>query len=112
MARTTVIQYVDDLDGKPLKDAITISFSIDGESYEFDTSPSHAKEFHKDLEKYVEASRSAAPEPAPVKPARRRRKPAAPDTKVVREWAREAGYEVSERGRISADIIAAYEAAN
>jgi hypothetical protein len=34
------------------------------------------------------------------------------DTAAVREWARENGHEVSERGRVSKKIIDAYLAAN
>ncbi|WP_439111984.1 Lsr2 family DNA-binding protein [Gordonia alkanivorans] len=34
------------------------------------------------------------------------------DTKAIREWARENGYDVSDRGRIPADVMDAYAAAN
>lgn len=34
------------------------------------------------------------------------------DTGAIRTWARSNGYNVSERGRISADVLAAYQAAN
>ena len=30
----------------------------------------------------------------------------------IREWARSNGYKVSDRGRISAEVVAAYEAAH
>jgi hypothetical protein len=33
----------------------------------------------------------------------------APDTKAIRQWAREQGLEVSERGRIPAEIVERYE---
>lgn len=35
-----------------------------------------------------------------------------PDPAAVRAWAEENGYEVSPRGRVPADVLAAYEAAN
>ncbi|HEY9473327.1 MAG TPA: histone-like nucleoid-structuring protein Lsr2 [Mycobacteriales bacterium] len=35
---------------------------------------------------------------------------AAPSTREIREWARANGYEVSDRGRIPPDIVAAYNA--
>lgn len=34
------------------------------------------------------------------------------DTKAIREWARANGYDVSDRGRIPADVMDAYSAAN
>jgi hypothetical protein len=34
------------------------------------------------------------------------------DTKAVRQWASENGYNVSSRGRIPAEVVQAYEAAN
>lgn len=109
MARRTVVTFVDDLDGKELKEAVTIAFSVDGKKYEFDTSPAHAKEFRRDLEKYISASRSAGNRRSRGS---RRSRSSARDSQAVRAWARDAGYEVSDRGRISSEIVAAYEAAN
>lgn len=109
MARRTVIAFVDDLDGKDLKDAVTITFSIGNKSYEFDTSQAHAKQFHSELEKYVAVSRPAGTRRARAKGLARG---ASRDAKAVREWARENGYEISDRGRVAAEIIEAYEAAN
>lgn len=115
MAKTTVVQYVDDIDGKDLKEAVTVEFGVDGRTYEFDTSPAHAREFKRDLDKYLAVSR-----PAGVSRRGRggrggsRSRAAKPkhDTVAVRTWARANGFEVSDRGRISAEIIAAYEAAH
>lgn len=106
MARRTVVTYVDDLDGKELKEAVTVSFSVDDKDYEFDTSPAHAQQFRRDLDKYISASRSARPRPLS---ASRRGRAASGDVQAVRAWARENGYEVSDRGRIAASIVEAYE---
>ena len=38
--------------------------------------------------------------------------PGAEDVGAIREWARENGYEVAERGRIPAEIKDAYHAAH
>ncbi|MGC4933733.1 histone-like nucleoid-structuring protein Lsr2 [Gordonia sp. DT30] len=108
MARRTVVAYVDDLDGKELKDAVTITFSVDNKTYEFDTSPAHAKQFREDLDKYVTASRSAGTRRSRTA---RGSRSSSRDLKAVREWARESGYEVSDRGRIASEIIEAYDAA-
>lgn len=110
MAKQTVVQYVDDIDGKELKEAITISFAVEGKQYEFDTSAAHAKEFRKTLDKYIAVSRKAGA----VKGKRGGAAAKRPrnDTKAVREWARESGWDISDRGRIPAEVVEAYEAAH
>ncbi|QTI68002.1 histone-like nucleoid-structuring protein Lsr2 [Gordonia polyisoprenivorans] len=108
MARRTVVTFVDDLDGKELKEAVTITFSVDNKAYEFDTSPAHAKQFRQDLERYVTASRSAGSRRS--KAARSAR--SSRDLKAVRDWARVNGYDISDRGRIATEVIEAYQAAN
>ncbi|MEP9394124.1 Lsr2 family protein [Gordonia sp. VNQ95] len=110
MARRTVVTFVDDLDGKELKEAVTIAFSVDNKNYEFDTSAAHAEEFHRDLEKYIAASRVAGARRSGGGSGRRAR--SSRDLKSVREWARENGFDISERGRISTEVIEAYDAAH
>lgn len=34
------------------------------------------------------------------------------DTEAIRRWAREQGYQVSDRGRLPNDVVAAYQAAH
>ena len=112
MAKQTVVQLVDDVDGKALTDAVTIRFGIDGKSYEFDTSSTHAKEFHKIVDKYVEVSRRVSAvgrTKAAVAVGGSRPKE---QTAAIRDWARRNGYDVNERGRIPGEIIAAFEAAH
>ncbi|GAA1480758.1 Lsr2 family protein [Gordonia sinesedis] len=112
MAKTTVVRYVDDIDGKELKEAVTVAFGVDGKNYEFDTSPTHAREFRRDIDKYLAVSRSAGTgrggRGARRRPARR----SPQETQAVRTWARDNGFEVSDRGRIAAEILTAYEAAH
>lgn len=111
MAKKTVIQIVDDIDGAELDEFETVQWSLDGKNLEFDTSPEHAEEFRNHVATYVAASRTSTRGGVA-----RRSAPAAGksgvDTRVVRKWATENGYTVSDRGRIPADIIAAYNAAN
>ncbi|MGW0037544.1 histone-like nucleoid-structuring protein Lsr2 [Gordonia sp. NPDC003376] len=117
MARRTVVTIVDDLDGKALKDAVTVNFTVDGKQYEFDTSPSNATQFHRDLERYIVASRSTDSRSVVPRSARATKKVirarrSGRDTQAMRTWARDNGYEISDRGRISVEIIEAYDAAN
>jgi Lsr2 protein len=56
--------------------------------------------------------RSRSSKTAARQPSGRRSKRAAVPAGAVREWARSNGYEVSSRGRISAELLDAYRAAN
>ena len=111
MAKKTVIKIVDDIDGAELDDYETVRWAIDGKSYEFDTSPEHAEEFRNHVATYVAASRVVSRAPQRRAAAGTGARPAA-NTRVIREWANANGFTVSDRGRIPADVLAAYEAAN
>lgn len=109
MAKQTKIQIIDDLDGAELDEFETIRWSLDGKNYEFDTSTEHAAEFRDVLAKYIGVSRTTG-----GRTARRTSAPrgASANTRDIRQWATANGYAVSDRGRIPAEIVAAYEAAN
>lgn len=84
----------------------TVRFSVDGSSYEMDLCDKHAKQFRDAMGPYVGAARRVAG-------SRRRRSSGGADrqrTQDIRAWARKKGIKVSERGRLSADIVAKYEA--
>ncbi len=120
MATETTTRLVDDLDGSDADD--TVSFALDGASYEIDLSDENAARLRDALAEYVASARRAdgarrsAGRPKAAKPAKASRGGrTAPDreqTAAVREWARANGYEVSERGRLSANVLAAFEAAH
>ena len=111
MAKKTVIQIVDDIDGAELEEYETVRWSLDGKNYEFDTSPEHAEEFRNHVATYVAVSRTSSGRTAPARRQSGSARSAA-NTRVIRQWAADNGYTVSDRGRIPADIVAAYEAAN
>lgn len=108
MARKEVVQFIDDLDEKPLDEWVTVRWSLEDKQYEFDTSAAHADQFYKLLDKYLAVSRRA--------PSANRSRAVTSRPKeqiaVIREWARSNGYEVNTRGRLPAPIIEAYDAAN
>jgi len=107
----TTVTLTDDLDGS--KADRTVQFGISGTSYEIDLSKKNASALEKALAPYVAAGRKIAPS----NQRRRRANSAASaahrrsDHSAVRAWARTNGYEVSDRGRIPAALIEAYEAA-
>ena len=122
MATMTTVTLVDDLDGTEA--AESVSFALDGASYEIDLSDDNAGKLRDALAGFVASARRVdggrrgpgrpkATAPKAAKAARGAR--TAPDreqTAAIREWARSNGYEVSERGRLSATVLAAFEAAH
>jgi hypothetical protein len=108
MARKVSVVTADDLGGSP--DAGTVSFGLDGVSYEIDLAPANRIRLADAVAPYIAAGRK-------VSRGRRGRapQPAAGgrvDRAAVRAWAREAGLAVSERGRISTEVMGQYEAAH
>jgi hypothetical protein len=108
MVQKTVVTMVCDLphDGE-ITGEETVSFSVDGTAYEIDVCSAHAKELHHGFSGYIEHARK-------VSGGARRRKarsgPGRERSSEIRQWARERGDKVSERGRIPASIIQEYEA--
>jgi hypothetical protein len=112
MAQKTVVVMTDDLTGGEASQ--TIHFSLDNSEYVIDLNDKNAAALRADFEKYIEAGRKHRIDGGSAKPKRGvvRGPASGVDTAAVREWARENGHEVSERGRVSKKIIEAYVAAN
>ncbi|WP_263118158.1 Lsr2 family protein [Cellulomonas sp. RIT-PI-Y] len=111
MAQKVQVLLVDDIDGGTAEE--TVTFGLDGVSYEIDLSEAHAKELRDAFGSWVGHARKvssrgtrAASTGGSARPRR------SSDAGDVRAWAKENGYDVSERGRISAEIREAYAAAH
>jgi hypothetical protein len=111
MAQRIVVQLVDDLDGTSLTDGAgsTVSFALDGTSYEIDLSQANAQRLRDALAEYISAARKVGSR-STAKRGGGGRSASSVNAAVVREWARTQGLQVSERGRVSADVIEAYNA--
>lgn len=107
MAQKVSVLLVDDIDGSEA--AETIPFGFDGAQYEIDLNREHAQELREQLTRYAQAARKVT---ASVGRPSRTRTTAAngSSNKKIRAWAKERGLHVNNRGRISGDIIARYEA--
>jgi hypothetical protein len=108
------LTLIDDLDGFAIAgDGGTINFSVDGANYEIDLSEENATRLRRVFAKYVSAGRrvrrdgNATPLTSPA-----RGKSDPQRLKAVRESATENGHEVSPLGRISTQILEAYDAAH
>jgi hypothetical protein len=111
MATETFTRLVDDIDGG--KAERTVAFSWDGKGYEIDLSKRNIAALEKALKPYTTAARRlpAARVAKGRGPTRGGSRGKASGVRAIREWARANGYDVSDRGRIGADVMAAYEAA-
>ena len=119
MARRIVHQLVDDLDGSVLEigEGETVLFSLDGVAYEIDLTEGNAAALRDALAPYVAAGRSVGSSRGGAGSGssgggRKRRRSGQQDYSAIREWAKKNGHQVSERGRVPASVLEAYEAAN
>jgi Lsr2 len=110
MAQKVQVILVDDMDGGSADE--TVSFSLDGVSYEIDLSTKNAAAFRDSLAQYVGTARKVGGRSAGRGSARRRSGGGDNRTAQIREWARSNGQKVNERGRIPATVIEAYDKAH
>jgi len=113
MAQKVIVELVDDLDGTTGKDVATVTFALDGADYAIDLNDSNADRLRDTLSTYVAAGRRTggrvqrAQSGKPAERATAHRE----QTQAIRTWARENGFDVSDRGRIPANVKDAYELA-
>ena len=113
MAQKVQVILVDDVDGGEADE--TVSFALDGISYEIDVSATNAESIRDALAPWVgHARRVGGRAGARVRAAVPKSRPASERTDLsdVRAWAREHGFQVSDRGRVSSEVRSAYEAAH
>ncbi len=111
MARKVQVILSDDLDENLSADE-TVSFSLDGTSYEIDLSEKNAAALRDSMAKFVSAGRRIG-RSSGKQVSTRGRGQASTDreqNKAIREWAKRKGLTISERGRISQDIVDQYHA--
>lgn len=110
MAQKVTVLLVDDIDGGPADE--TISFSLDGASYEIDLSATNASSFRDSLAPYVGTARRVGGRGSGGRTSGRRRSSGENRPAKIREWARANGHQVNERGRIAARVVEAYDKAH
>jgi hypothetical protein len=120
MAQKVQVILVDDVDGGEASE--TVSFSLDGVSYEIDVSESNASALRDALAPWVGHARRVGGRSGGSSSGGGRAKSSGGsgrsrgnskfDLTDVRSWARENGFQVSDRGRVSGEVLAAYEKAH
>jgi hypothetical protein len=111
VAQKHIVQLIDDLDGGVATE--TVSFGLDGASYEIDLSEKNAAKLRDLLATYVGAARRSGGRGRPAGSGRRGGRPGRTDreqTQAIREWARKNGFKIGEKGRIPANVLEAYHA--
>ncbi|QLY30412.1 Lsr2 family protein [Nocardia huaxiensis] len=111
MARKVIVEMVDDYDGKSTAEE-TVQFAIDGVAYEIDLSKLNAAKMRGEFEQWTQHARKVGRAPRGKASGRARAAVDREQTQAIREWARKNGFEVSSRGRVSAEIMEAYNKAN
>lgn len=110
MAKRAVIFYVDDFTGRDIADGDHhhVEFSWEGRKYEMDASGETYNLIAAALRPFIETAEEVGRPKRTYKSVRR--DPA--QVKAMREWARNQGYEISDKGRIPAEIENAYNQIN
>lgn len=110
VAQKVQVLLVDDLDGGEADE--TVTFALDGKSYEIDLTDANAQKLRESLAEFVKAGRRTGRTTGGRGKARATSTGGAQDTAKIRAWAKENGYEVNDRGRVPATVREAYEKAN
>ncbi|MCK0441164.1 Lsr2 family protein [Gordonia alkaliphila] len=104
----TVTEHIDDLTGEIIGSGVrTVHWVWDGRPLKFDVGPEGMKALESGtitLSALLKASRDDGDDGE-----RASRQQIRKSNRAVREWARENGWDVGVRGRISAEIIEAYQ---
>ncbi|MEU2350738.1 Lsr2 family protein [Modestobacter sp. NPDC049651] len=118
MARKVQVILSDDLDDSIPADE-TVTFALDGTTYEIDLSEKNAEQMRDAFGKYVQAARKVSGRGGNRASGAGRSRATGGGGRMdreqagaIREWARKNGHEVSDRGRIPASVVEAFEAAH
>ena len=118
MAQKTIVTLVDDLTGEEAENISTVEFALDGVTYELDLTDENSTKLHDALSQYAKAGRKIG--------GRRRSSPRSgraikstgraagynrETLKSIREWAKKNGHNISDRGRLPAEVLQAWQTA-
>ena len=106
MAQKVNIILVDDIDGSDATE--TVSFGLDGSSYEIDLNDKNASALRDALAGYVGHARKVTNS----RGRKTRTTTSGPSARELRDWGRSNGFKVSDRGRVPAEVRDAFDAAH
>ncbi|MGW5922187.1 histone-like nucleoid-structuring protein Lsr2 [Nocardia fluminea] len=115
MARKVVVTLIDDFDGTSIAEE-TVTFEIDGAAYEIDLSADNAATLRATFDQWLPYARRTGRSKASVRRSEAKASAGASqrrnDHNAIRAWASNNGHSVSARGRIAAEVVAAYDKAS
>lgn len=104
MAREIIVELLDDVDGSPAEGSV--SFGLDGASYEIDLNTANAQALRAALAPYIRAGRKHS------KSGKVQTYTAVSDPSAIRAWAAVNGIECPGRGRIPQSVRDQFNAAH
>jgi hypothetical protein len=121
VAQKTIVTFIDDLTGEEAEDITTVEFALEGVTYEIDLANDNAAKLRDSLSRYVAAARKTSTRRPGNRGSDRSGSRAAAngaarsgynrDTlRAIREWAKQNGHSVSDRGRLPLNVVNAWEA--
>jgi len=118
MAQKTIVTLVDDLTGEEAENISTVEFALDGVTYELDLTDENRTKLHDALSQYANAARMiggrrrSSPRPdRAIKSTSRTTGYNRETLRSIREWAKKNGHNVSDRGRLPAEVLQAWDKA-
>lgn len=116
MAQKTQVVLISDLTGEEIAngDGATVTFTINGVSYEMDLTSNEAQEFDAHIERYIQAARRTGGRRSTSRNSTRANGTSGSDydAKAVRAWAHSNNVDIPARGRIPAAVVEKFKAAN
>jgi hypothetical protein len=116
MAQKTIVTLVDDLTGEEAENISTVEFTLDGMTYELDLTDENRAKLRDAISPYANAGRKIGGRrrsgPRPGQAAKSTGSAAGYNRetlKTIREWAKKNGHSVSDRGRLSTEVLQAWQ---
>jgi hypothetical protein len=121
VAQKTIVTLIDDLTGEEAEDITTVEFALEGVTYEIDLADDNAAKLRDNLSRYVAAARKTSARRPGTRGADRSAGRGAGNSasrsgynrdtlRAIREWAKQNGHSVSDRGRLPLNVVSAWEA--
>lgn len=108
MATLTTTVLVDDLDGST-EGVETVSLALDGAQFEIDLSAENAARLRAKLAKFIDAATHiTSHRTGKITKLVITTPNGKEQTRAIRDWASQNGFEVSDRGRIPGNVLAAF----
>jgi Lsr2 len=111
VAQKVSVTFACDYDSKEIPDGeqMTRAFSLDGRDYEIDLCEKHSQKFDEVLKRFSDRARKVT---GRVTRTKRRTAAHRQHSAEVRAWAKRSGIDVSDRGRIPAQVIKKYDSSH